>query len=384
MAVGAPSVDAFLVVVGTRPEALKLAPVIRELARRGHRIVLAATGQHRELLANALSDFGLVPDLDLDIMRDDQSPADVVGQLVPALTRYFVQTRPAAIIVQGDTASALAGAQAASYARLPLAHVEAGLRSGDNEPVPEEIHRRLIAQMAQLHFAPTAAAGAALRAEGIAAHSIHVTGNTGIDALRMMQARLRRDPALVATLAARFAAIDRSRPLILMTVHRRENHGRRMSSVLAAAVELAEDAEIVMPLHPSPNVRGPTESALAGRRGIHLLPPLEYPAFVWLMGLATLALTDSGGVQEEAPAIGLPVLVLRDVTERQEGIASGNAKLVGTDTRHIVAAARELLDSPAALQRMSEAAMPYGSGDASRQIADVLEARFGRALAAAE
>jgi UDP-N-acetylglucosamine 2-epimerase (non-hydrolysing) len=191
MAVGAPSVDTFLVVVGTRPEALKLAPVIRELARRGHRIVLAATGQHRELLTNALSDFGLVPDLDLDIMRDDQSPADVVGQLVPALTRYFVQTRPAAIIVQGDTASALAGAQAASYARLPLAHVEAGLRSGDNEPFPEEMHRRLIAQMAQLHFAPTAAAGAALRAEGIAAHSIHVTGNTGIDALRMMQARLR-------------------------------------------------------------------------------------------------------------------------------------------------------------------------------------------------
>ena len=384
MAVGAPSTDAFLVVAGTRPEALKLAPVIHELTQRGHRVVLVATGQHRELLASALGDFGLLPDFDLDIMRDDQSPADVIGQLVPALTRYFAHVRPTAVIVQGDTASALAGAQAATYARLPLVHVEAGLRSGDDEPFPEEMHRRLIAQMAQLHFAPTMAASAALRAEGVAAHAIHVTGNTGIDALHMMQARLRRDTALVSMLTARFAAIDRARPLILVTVHRRENHGRRLSSVLAAAAELAKDAEIVMPLHPSPNVRGPTESALAGRPGIHLLPPLDYPAFVWLMGLSTLALTNSGGVQEEAPAIGLPVLILRDVTERQEGIASGNARLVGTDTRNIVVAARELLGSPGALQRMSEAATPYGTGDASRQIADVLEASFGRALAAAE
>lgn len=384
MAVGAPSTDAFLVVVGTRPEALKLAPVILELQQRGRRILLLSTGQHREMLAGALADFGLIPDFDFNIMRAGQSPADVVGQLISVLTRYFELAQPAAVVVQGDTASALAGAQAAAYARLPLVHVEAGLRSGDGEPFPEELHRRLIAQLADIHFAPTVTARSALLAEAVKPDDIHVTGNTGIDALHLMQARLLQEPALAAAQAARFGGIDRRRPLILVTAHRRENHGRRLASVLAAIEMLARDAEIVMPLHPSPAVRGPTEAALAGRPGVHLLPPLDYPAFVWLMGQATLALTDSGGVQEEAPAIGLPVLVLRDVTERQEGIASGNARLVGTDTRTIVAVARALLGDPVALQRMSEAALPYGTGNASRQIADVLEARFGRALAAAE
>jgi UDP-N-acetylglucosamine 2-epimerase (non-hydrolysing) len=384
MAVGAPSRETVIVVVGTRPEALKLAPVILELAQRRRPTLLVATGQHRELLAGALADFGLVPDLDLDIMQDNQHPADVVGQLIPALAHYFEQTRPAAVIVQGDTASALAGAQAAAYARRPLAHVEAGLRSGTSEPFPEELHRRLIAQLADMHFAPTLAAQAALLAEGVAPDAIHLTGNTGVDALLLMQARLRSDRALAARLAERFGGIDRRRPLILVTAHRRENHGRRLASVLAALAALAENAEIVVTLHPSPAVRGPIERALSGRAGIHLLPPLDYPAFVWLMGQATLALTDSGGVQEEAPALGLPVLVLRDVTERQEGIASGNARLIGTETGAIVAAARALLSDAASLRRMGKAALPYGVGDASRRIADVLESRFGVARVAAE
>lgn len=383
MTMTASATQTFLIVVGTRPEALKLAPVVLDLANRGCRTHLVATGQHRELLANALADFGLIPDFNLDIMRDGQIPADVIGQLVPALTRLFEQLRPDAVIVQGDTASALAGAQAAAYARLPLVHVEAGLRSGDSEPFPEEMHRRLIAQLATLHFAPTASAHAALLAEGIAPAAIHVTGNTGIDALLLMQGRLRCDPALSARLAARFALVDRQRPLILLTAHRRENHGNRLAAILAAAKALAADAEIVMPLHPSPAVAAPAVAMLSGVAGVHLLPPLDYPAFVWLMGQATLALTDSGGVQEEAPVLGLPLLVLRDVTERQEGIVSGNARLVGSDTAAIVAGARALLADATALQRMSEPNMPYGEGDASRRIGNVLERQFGSLAEAA-
>lgn len=384
MKLGASSYDAFVAVAGTRPEALKLAPVILELRRRGCQLILVATGQHRELLAGALADFSLTPDIDLAIMRDGQSPADVIGTLIPTLARSFADTQPAAVLVQGDTATTLAAAQAAAYARRPLVHVEAGLRSGHAEPFPEELHRRMIAQIAGLHFAPTEVAAAALRAEGIAPSDIHVTGNTGIDALLLMQARLRDDPQLGVAQAARFAGIDDRRPWLLLTVHRRENHGPRLAAVLAAAAELAADAEIIMPLHPSPAVRGPAEAALAGRPGIHLLPPLDYPAFVWLMMRATLALTDSGGVQEEAPAFGLPLLVLREVTERREGIASGNARLVGTDTGAIVMAAQRLLADGAALRRMGETALPYGAGDASRRIADVLQQRFATRLAAAE
>jgi UDP-N-acetylglucosamine 2-epimerase (non-hydrolysing) len=298
------------------------------------------------------------------------------------LVRLFGDLRPAAVLVQGDTASTLAAAQAAAYAQQPLVHVEAGLRSGQAEPFPEEMHRRVIGQLADLHFAPTAAAAAALRAEGIAPDAIHVTGNTVIDSLQLMRAQLQREPALAAAVAARLAGIDWRRPVLLLTVHRRENHGARLASVLAAAADLAGEAEIVMPLHPSPAVRGPAEAALGGRRGIHLLPPLDYPAFVWLMERATLALTDSGGVQEEAPAFGLPLLVLRDVTERREGISSGNARLVGTSTADIVAAVRQLLSDSRSHAQMSAASLPYGSGDASRRIADVLEQRFAARLAA--
>ena len=383
MTVGAPYHGAILFVAGTRPEALKLAPVILDLVRLGQPTLLVATGQHRELLSDALAAFGLLPDHDLDIMRPGQSPADVIGQLVPLLARYFAEMQPAAVVVQGDTASALAGAQAAFYARVPVIHIEAGLRSGNTDPFPEEGHRRVIAQMADVHFAPTLAARSALLAEGIPADTIHVTGNTGIDALHLMQARLAQEPALAARIAARFAAIDRRRPLILVTAHRRENHGARLAAILAAVGLLSAEAEMVVAMHPNPAVSGPTRAILGNMAGVHLLPPLAYPEFVWLMGQATLALTDSGGVQEEAPALGLPVLVLRDVTERQEGVASGNARLVGTDTEAIIGAVRGLLADSGALRRMSEAALPYGAGDASRQIVDVMLARFGGVKAAA-
>ncbi len=376
MALGATRCGELLFVAGTRPEAVKLAPIILDLRARGQRPILVSTGQHRSLLDSAFAAFGLTPDHDLAIMRHTQGPADVVGQLIPALKALFDVLEPAAVIVQGDTATTLAGAQAAAYARLPLVHVEAGLRSGHAEPFPEEMHRRLVAQIACLHFAPTAAARDALRAEGVAAPAIHVTGNSGIDALRWMEARLDRDAALAATLALRFARFDPARPLILATIHRRENHGHRLAQVLAALAELAADAEIVVPVHPHPSIAGPVASALGGLAGVHLLPPLDYPAFVWLLRRATLALTDSGGVQEEAPALGVPLLVLRDVTERREGLDSGNARLVGTDRDRIVITARALLGDSRAIGRMSEAALPYGAGNAAAQIVNVLLARF--------
>ncbi len=384
MAMGATPEEVFLFVAGTRPEAVKLAPVILELQARWQHPMLLATGQHLELFDDALAAFGLVAHENLDIMRHAQTPAEVVGTLVPALARRFAALRPAAVIVQGDTATAFAGAQAAAYARLPLVHVEAGLRSGSDEPFPEEMHRRAIAQMADLHLAPTTGARAALIGEGIAPVAIRITGNTGIAALNWMQARLARDTALAATLARRFAGIDRRRPLLLATVHRRENHGVRLAAILKALLALAEDAEIVLPVHPHPTVAGAVQAALAERAGVHLLPPLDYPAFVWLMQRATLALTDSGGVQEEAPALGLPVLVLRDVTERQEGLQSGNARLVGTDSAAIIAAVRGLLGDAHAIGRMAEAALPYGTGDAARLSVDAMLARFGRRAAAAE
>ncbi|MFZ4109032.1 MAG: non-hydrolyzing UDP-N-acetylglucosamine 2-epimerase, partial [Polymorphobacter sp.] len=367
-----------LFVAGTRPEAVKLSPVILALRARGSAAFLVATGQHRELFPETLAGFGLVADYDLGIMQRAQSPALVIGLLVPALADLCATLRPAAVIVQGDTASAFAGAQAATYARCPLVHVEAGLRTGHCDPFPEEMHRRAIAQMADLHFAPTANAAAALRREGVAPQIIHVTGNTGIDALHLTAARLAGDAGLQAALGTRFAGIDTRRPLLLVTIHRRENHGERLDSVLLALAVLAHEAEIVLPVHPHPAVAGPINAVLGGLPGVHLLPPLDYPAFLWLLQRATLVLTDSGGVQEEAPALGTPALVLRDVTERSEGVASGNARLIGTDTAAILAVVSELLSNAEARARMAAAALPYGAGNAARQIVEVMLARFGR------
>ncbi len=383
MALGASHGNRLVFVAGTRPEAVKIAPVILALRARGEQPVLVSTGQHGDLLTGALAAFGLAPDHDLAIMRTAQTPADVVGALIPALTAVFSTISPAAVVVQGDTATALAGALAAAYARIPVAHIEAGLRSGRDDPFPEEMHRKQIAQVASLHFAPTAAAGAALRGEGIAARAIQVTGNSGIDALHWMQGRIAGDPTMAAALAHRFAGINPARPMILATVHRRENHGAPLARIVAALADLARDAEIILPVHPNPAVAEPVMAALAGRPGVHLLPPLDYPAFVWLLQRVTLVVTDSGGVQEEGPALGVPVLVMRDVTERREGIDTGNALLVGTRCEGIVRAARGLLADAAAIARMSEPALPYGQGDAAARIAALLVERFALPLAIA-
>ncbi|WP_310497307.1 non-hydrolyzing UDP-N-acetylglucosamine 2-epimerase [Sandarakinorhabdus sp.] len=364
----APGPAPILFIAGTRPEAVKLAPLIIDQHANGLFPLLVATGQQREMLAQALAAFGLVPDHDLDIMDHGQTPDAVVGRLVPALAGLFRELRPGAVVVQGDTASAFAGAIAASYARLPLAHVEAGLRTGGGEPFPEEMHRKAIAQMAGLHLAPTPAAAAALAREGIAGDSVHITGNSGIDALHLMQQRLADDAGLRARTIVQFAEVDTTRPWLLATVHRRENHGRRLEQVLEALAVLARDAEVLLPVHPHPAVSGPVRARLSGLRHVHLLPPLDYASFVWAMARSALVLTDSGGIQEEAPALGLPVLVLRDSTERREGLGTGNALLVGTDTGPIIAAARRLIADSAARAVMAGPSLPYGQGDSARRI----------------
>lgn len=346
------------VVVGTRPEAIKLAPVVLAVRAAGAAVRLCATGQHQTLAADALSWFGLAPDLGLG-----PHPADLdglCGSLLTGIGAALAAERPDRVIVQGDTISALAGALAAHHHCLPVAHVEAGLRTGDlAAPWPEEGNRRLIAALADLHFAPTAGAAAALRAENVPAAAIRVTGNTGIDALRWMRER-RAAPAPRA---------DR-RKLILVTCHRRESFGPGLARIAEALRTIAArpDVLIALPLHPNPAVR----AALGGLAGIRLLTPLAYPEFVQWLAAAHIVLTDSGGVQEEAPALGVPVLVLRDTTERPEGIAAGTARLVGTCTRRIVAETCRLLDDPTAHAAMSRAHSPYGDGQAAQRIAAAL------------
>jgi UDP-N-acetylglucosamine 2-epimerase (non-hydrolysing) len=362
-----------LIVAGTRPEAVKLAPLVIELRRRGAPTVLVATGQHRELFGEALAGFGLAADAELGVMAS--APEAQVAALVPPLADLIRQRRPACVVVQGDTSSTLAGALAARYAGARLAHVEAGLRTGRHDPHPEEMHRKLVAQLADLHFAPTPAAAAALAAEGVHG-GVHITGNTGIDALLLMAARLRQDDRLARAAAAPFAhlppASASGRPWLLATIHRRENRGARLAAMLGALADLAAMAEVILPVHPSPAVAGPVKALLGGRAGVHLLPPLPYASFVALMLRARMVLTDSGGVQEEAPALGLPCLVLRGATERPEGVASGNARLVGTRRADIVAAAGGLLNDAAAHRRMTVRALPYGDGRAAGAITDVL------------
>jgi UDP-N-acetylglucosamine 2-epimerase (non-hydrolysing) len=354
-----------LFIAGTRPEAVKLAPLILDMHARGAPALLVATGQHRDLFGAALAGFGLAPDHDLAVMA--ATPEAGIGLMVPQLADLIRQLRPARVVVQGDTSSTLAGALAARYAEAPLAHVEAGLRTGSHDPHPEEMHRRLVAQLAGLHFAPTRAAAAALAAEGVH-QGVHITGNSGIDALLLMQARLAHDPALARAAAAPLAAIPRARPWLLATIHRRENQGHALPGLLDALAALAATAEVILPVHPSPAIMGPVVARLGAVPGVHLLPPLPYASFVALMLRSALVLTDSGGVQEEAPAIGLPCLVLRAHTERTEGVHSGNAVLVGSDPAAILASARRILADDRLRAAMAEPALPYGSGTAARAI----------------
>ncbi len=362
-----------LVVIGTRPEGIKLAPVVEALERRSEQVEVrtALTGQHSELLDHVLEIFDLVPDWDLGIMREGQDLYDVAQGTLSGLRPIFRDYRPDLVVVQGDTASVFFGALAAFFERTRVAHVEAGLRSRDKwKPFPEEILRRLTGVVADLHFAPTAGARANLLAEGVAPESIHVTGNTVVDA-RHAIARNER-PVRDARLRA---ALDGGARLVLLTAHRRESFGAPLQEAFGAVRELADhyrDVVFLYPVHPNPQVRTAASAVLGGHERILLTEPLDYPDLVAALRRAVLVLTDSGGIQEEAPSFGTPVLVLREVTERPEGIEAGVARLVGTSRRRILEEAHRLLGDETARQRMARAANPYGDGRAGERIADVI------------
>jgi UDP-N-acetylglucosamine 2-epimerase (non-hydrolysing) len=364
-----------LVIFGTRPEAIKLFPVIRAIAAiPGLMVRTCVTAQHRGLLDQVLAIADLAPDIDLDLMEAGQTLDRLTARLLTGLGEVMDAETPDMVLVQGDTATAMTGALAAYYRKVPVAHVEAGLRSGDiYHPWPEEVNRRIVAPIAALHFAPTETAAEALRRETIAPDTIHVTGNTVIDALHWTVDRVAADPALASGLdaiAARFAG----KRIILVTTHRRENFGDGMASIARAIGRIAEhsDVAVLFPVHPNPNVVSVMDRILGARENVARIEPLDYPHFVRALGMAEIVLTDSGGVQEEAPALGKPVLVMRETTERPEGVAAGTAKLVGTGEDPIVSAVFALLDDPVAYAAMARAHNPFGDGHAATRIAEII------------
>jgi|SRR5690606_8596585 len=365
-----------MLVFGTRPEAIKMAPVAVALGKLPSLDVqIVVTAQHRELLDQVLDVFQIVPDEDLDLMREDQPLPSLLARSVQALTEVISRRSPDVVLVHGDTTTTLSAALAAFYARVPVAHVEAGLRTGDMEaPWPEEANRRLVAPLASLHFAPTEHARQNLLAEGLASHTIHVTGNTVVDALHAAVRRIKSDPNLQREVEGRLPTLPRGSKVVLVTGHRRENLGARLESVCDALMEIAAapDVKVVYPVHPNPSVRSTVHERLGGNPNIHLVPPLDYLPFVWLMRRADVILTDSGGIQEEAPTFGKPVLVLRDTTERPEAIAGGTARLVGSTrgaivhhTLELIATGRTNIDDPIP--------NPFGDGHAGQKIAALVE-----------
>jgi UDP-N-acetylglucosamine 2-epimerase (non-hydrolysing) len=354
-------------ILGTRPEVIKLAPVIRELRRTPEtECVLVATGQHREMLDQMLDVFELEADVDLGVMRPDQRLSDLTAELMRGLGNTVAATRPDWVLVQGDTSTTLCGALAAFYESVPVAHVEAGLRTGHpRAPFPEEANRRLVTRLADLHLCPTPRSAANLVAESVPADRVRVTGNTVIDALLWAVERARLLPP----------PVPRTRPRrILLTLHRRESHGHAIRQVCAVVRELAQrhDTEVVFPVHRSPAVRAVVLPALTGVDGVHLCEPLDYLDLVHVLDSSDLVLTDSGGIQEEAPTLGKPVLVLRDRTERPEAVEAGVARVVGTKPAVVHAAVTTLLDDPLAYRAMAHPENPFGDGRASARVVSAL------------
>jgi UDP-N-acetylglucosamine 2-epimerase (non-hydrolysing) len=366
-----------LSVFGTRPEAIKMAPVVQALQNAPDRFesVVCVSAQHRTMLDQVLEVFGLQADHDLDLMIAGQSPAGITARVLERLPPLLRQIRPDVLLVQGDTMTSFAAAFAAYLERIPSGHVEAGLRTGDRyQPFPEEMNRVLTTRLASIHFAPTAQARAALLKEGIPAADVHLTGNTVIDAL------LQTIRPNYSFRSPQLSSLDPTRRLVLITTHRRESFGAPLQSTCAAIRELGKrhpDLQFVLPVHPNPEVKATVERLLCDLPGMHLIEPVDYVEFVHLMNRAYLVLTDSGGIQEEAPSLGKPVLVLREVTERPEGIEAGTAIVVGTDRDRIVSVASKLLTSRDAYQRMASAVNPYGDGLASGRIVAALAERFG-------
>lgn len=368
-------------VFGTRPEAIKLAPVIYELRRRRHQFQprIWLTGQHREMLDQVMRTFELEADRDFRLMEPNQSLHRLTGRILEAMEQAFALERPDCIIIQGDTTTVMAAALAAFYERIPAAHVEAGLRTYQRySPFPEEINRTLASRLCSFHFAPTPRAKENLLREGIPAESIWVTGNTVIDALDIIVQRVEKQtPRLPEGFP--LTEVNSGRRLILITGHRRENFGPGFEAICTAIARLARrypEAVFVYPVHLNPNVRQPVHRMLDGLANVILTEPLEYEPFAWCMKQCYLILSDSGGIQEEAPHLGKPVLVMRSVTERPEAVEAGTARLVGTDADTIVRETERLMDDPGEYETMSRAKNPFGDGQASRRIADALAERL--------
>jgi UDP-N-acetylglucosamine 2-epimerase (non-hydrolysing) len=373
-------VKTLLFILGTRPEAIKLSPLILHLRNSGnYNVRVCSTGQHREIVAQAFQSFGVTPDIDLALMLPGQTLFQSTARILATLEDVFAREKPDLTFVQGDTATTFTGALASFYARVPVAHIEAGLRTYNlAHPFPEEANRQLTARITDLHFAATPWAADNLRQEGVNPAVIHVTGNTGIDALFLMRKRIAEGLVEVPTWPWR----DTSQRLILVTGHRRENFGAGFDSFARALARLAArgDVQICYPVHPNPNVREPVERILGSNPNVVLIPPQDYVPFLDLMSRAHFLITDSGGVQEEGPSLGKPILVTREVTERPEAVSAGTVRLVGTDEEKIVGEAELLLESDAEYKRRSTLHNPYGDGQACDRIQRILDG--GAALSA--
>lgn len=371
-----------LCVFGTRPEAIKMALLSRALREHpDFEAEVCVTAQHRSMLDQVLSIFDVKPRFDLDLMKDDQGLADVTARIVTGVTGVLRELRPDWVVVQGDTSTAFVAALAAFYEKVSIAHVEAGLRTGFKySPWPEEMNRALVGRLADVHFPPTERARQALLRESVPADRIHVTGNTVVDALLWVSGALDRDARARRELDARFSFLDPTRRMILVTGHRRESFGRPFEDMCTAFVDIVRErpeVEIVYPVHLNPNVQAPVKAILAAappdlRARIHLIDPVEYLPFVYLMKRCHFVVTDSGGVQEEAPSLGKPCLVTRTDTERPEAVEAGTAKLIGTNRARIVSESLRLLDDEAHYRSMSRAHNPYGDGEANARIVESL------------
>lgn len=361
-----------LFIFGTRPEAIKMAPLVRECSKhQSFDVRICTTGQHREMLDQVMRFFNLTADTELNLMQHNQSLFQITANALVSLENVLENERPDLVLVQGDTTTAFAGALAAFYRKIPVAHVEAGLRSfNKHAPYPEEVNRRMISTIADLHFAPTEKARQNLLSEGYK-EGIYVTGNTVIDALLWGVEQVRQDEAI----ASQFSFLSKDKKTILVTGHRRESFGEAFEQICLALKQIAgrSDVQIVYPVHLNPNVRDVVFRMLGNSRNIHLIEPLDYPALIWLMDQSYLVLTDSGGIQEEAPSLGKPVLVMREVTEREEGIAANTARLVGTDRELIIRETELLLDDATHYNSMAHARNPYGSGNSAGIIAEILK-----------
>ncbi len=365
-----------LAVFGTRPEAIKMAPVVHALAQaEGIEAKVCVTAQHRQMLDQVLDLFKIKPDFDLDLMKPGQDLTDITSNVLVGIRTVFEQWRPDWVLVHGDTTTTLATSLAAYYDKIKVGHIEAGLRTGNiYSPWPEEMNRRIAGAISAVHFSPTETAKANLLREGVDERYIIVTGNTVIDALLDVVQRIRTDAVLISDMERRFAFLNKSQKLILVTGHRRENFGDGFLNICAALAEISkrDDVQIIYPVHLNPNVQEPVNRLLGSNPNIHLIEPQDYLPFVFLMDKAYLMLTDSGGIQEEAPSLGKPVLVMRDTTERPEAVNAGTVKLVGTDRHMIVTETERLLNDSNEYQRMSLAHNPYGDGKAASRIVNFL------------